>query len=53
MYLEVKSLTLTQKQVASETLATAWVNIVLPTPGGPYNKIDYHGRTLEPLNSSG
>lgn len=50
--LEVMSDTLTQKHLASECWATAYVNIVLPTPGGPYKSILCHGLTPS-LNSSG
>ena len=53
MYFEVRSLTLIQKQVASEYWATAYVSIVLPTPGGPYNRIDCQGLTFDCLKISG
>lgn len=45
MYLEVMSDTETQKQVASLWWQTACASIVLPTPGGPYNKMLCHGLT--------
>lgn len=53
MYFEVMSLTLTQKHVALEWWQTAWVSMVLPTPGGPKSRIDCHGLTLPISNSWG
>ena len=40
------------KKVMSSTPAAAFANIVLPVPGGPYNKTPFHGSRM-PVKNSG
>ena len=42
-YLLIKSLEDTEKNVALHSVAHAFAKKVLPVPGGPYNKIPFHG----------
>lgn len=51
-YLLIKSDEDTEKNVPSAYVAQALAKYVLPVPGGPYNKIPFHGFRL-PVNISG
>ena len=51
-YFDIKSEELTEKKVALAYVAHALAKKVLPVPGGPYNKIPFHGY-LRPTNISG
>ena len=42
-YLETKSAEETEKNVESASVATAFAKYDLPVPGGPYNRIPFHG----------
>jgi hypothetical protein len=42
-HLEIKSEEDIEKNVASHSVAHALASNVLPVPGGPYNKIPFHG----------
>jgi len=42
-YLDIKSADEILKKVASHSVAQAFAKNVLPVPGGPYNKIPFHG----------
>ena len=51
-YLLIKSDEETEKNVPSASVAHAFAKNVLPVPGGPYNKIPFHGFLL-PVKISG
>lgn len=52
MNFETKSELLTEKNVASASVAHAFAKNVFPVPGGPYSKIPFQGY-LFPTKSSG
>ena len=50
--MEIKSAELTEKNVESASVATAYAKNDFPVPGGPYNSIPLNGLRL-PVNSCG
>jgi len=51
-YLLIRSELLTLKNVALHSVAHAYARYVFPVPGGPYNRIPFHG-FITPLKISG